>query len=114
MARNPDFKHVRRQALQISPKEASDVRWVFSDMNVEPEETLQVAEKLLTPMFGIAGSWVGGVLTLKLKSWTLTSKIPGYVARVRKMGFPHVRVAQLLHNRQEVCVTGLRRKSRST
>ena len=53
----------------------------------------------------------GMLLTLKLLDWDLADQLPEYLARIRSWGFRFVRARQLAHNRQEVCVAALRRRS---
>ena len=53
----------------------------------------------------------GLLLTLKLLEWSLAEHVPDYLDRIRGWGYAHVRARQLPHNRQEICVTALKRKS---
>jgi 23S rRNA (cytidine2498-2'-O)-methyltransferase len=91
------FTHLKKQALQVVPAEIAGAQWLFSDMNVAPEETLKAFEKLLHP--GIKG----GLLTLKLKDWAAAGEIPKWRSRIRAAGFQDVSIVQLFHNRMEVC-----------
>ena len=44
----------------------------------------------------------------QLNDWNLAEQIPSYLERVRGWGYSRVRVRQLSHNRQEVCLAALR------
>jgi 23S rRNA (cytidine2498-2'-O)-methyltransferase len=76
-------------------------------MNVAPRYTLDTVEAIVTHReVNIRGL----LLTLKLLDWDLAERIPEYLERIRSWGYAQVRARQLAHNRQEICVTALRRK----
>jgi 23S rRNA (cytidine2498-2'-O)-methyltransferase len=70
-------------------------------MNVAPQYTLDTVEAIVAhPEVEIRGL----LLTLKLLDWSLAAEIPNYLDRIRSWGYRDVKVRQLSHNRQEVCV----------
>ncbi len=76
-------------------------------MNVAPDYTLDTVEAIVThPAVHMRGLLV----TLKLLEWKLADDIPAYVERVKSWGYRDVRVRQLAHNRQEVCLSAGRRR----
>lgn len=102
-----NFRHLRKRGAEVRRSEFRSVKWLFADMNVAPQYTLDAVE-------AVAGSrrvaLRGLLLTLKLLDWRLADEVPDYLARIRSWGFPYIRARQLQHNRQEVCVVALRRK----
>lgn len=108
---HPKFTHIRKRGADVRRKEFRGVHWLAADMNVAPEYTLDTVEAIVTHE---AVSIGGLLITLKLLDWQLAEQLPKCLERVRSWGYHQVRARQLAHNRQEVCVTGLRRKSRST
>ena len=50
----------------------------------------------------------GAVLTLKMNDEAMRRGLPGFVERVRGLGFAEVHAAHLPSNRTEVCVVALR------
>lgn len=109
VAAHPKFTHIRKRGADVRRKEFRGVHWLAADMNVAPEYTLDTVEAIVTH----EGVNIGGLLiTLKLLDWQLAEQLPQFLERVRSWGYHQVRARQLAHNRQEVCVTGLLRKSR--
>ena len=104
---HPDFRHIRRRAADVRRSEFRSVKWLFADMNVAPQYTLDAVEAIATSR---RVQLRGMLLTLKLLEWELADEVPSYLARIRSWGFPYVRARQLQHNRQEICVVALRRK----
>ena len=92
--------HVRRSELRA-------VKWLFADMNVAPQYTLDAVESLATSR---RVQIRGLLLTLKLLEWDLAEQVPTWLTRIRSWGFPYVRARQLQQNRQEICVVALKRK----
>lgn len=102
------FTHVRKRGAEVQRRQLRAVDWLAADMNVAPQYTLDTVEALVThPEVSVRGL----LLTLKLPEWKLAEEIPGYIDRIRNWGFAGVRARQLAHNRQEICVTALRRKA---
>lgn len=101
---NPAFVHVRKRGAEVRRREFRHTRWLFADMNVAPNYTLDTVEAIVTHA---AVNVRGVMLTLKLLDWSQAEHLPEYLARVRCWGFADVRARQLHHNRQEVCVAAL-------
>jgi len=75
-------------------------------MNVAPNYTLEAVEQIVThPQVNVRGM----LITLKLLDWKLAEQVPEYLDRVRSWGFNVVRARQLRYNRQEVCVSALKK-----
>lgn len=98
---HPKFKHLHAQAGQITAEDAPGVQWIFSDMNIPLEEVLKVLRKLV-PLW--SETLLGGLLTMKLKSWAELSDLEKNLDELRRLGFTDVRAGHLHNNRQEVCV----------
>jgi 23S rRNA (cytidine2498-2'-O)-methyltransferase len=109
LAANPNFRHIRKRAGDVRRGEFREVRWLFADMNVAPQYTLDAAESIATSR---RVELHGLLITLKLLDWDLADQVPDYLARIRSWGFPYIRARQLQFHRQEVCVVALRRKPR--
>lgn len=98
---HPKFVHVRKRGHEVRRREFRKVRWLAADMNVAPQYTLDTVEAIVThPEVEIRGL----LLTLKLLDWSLAAEIPNYLERIRSWGYRNLKVRQLSHNRQEVCV----------
>jgi 23S rRNA (cytidine2498-2'-O)-methyltransferase len=108
---NPNFQHIRKRSADVRRGEFRAVKWLFADMNVAPQFTLDAVEAIATSR---RVQLRGLLLTLKLLDWELAGEIPDYLARIRGWEFPYVRARQLQHNRQEICVVALRRKPNPT
>jgi len=106
---HPRFTHVRRRVVQVRRREFRAVRWLMADMNVAPRYTLDAVEPIVTHR---EVSIRGMLLTLKLFEWRLAEGLPGHIERVRDWGYNVVRVRQLQHNRQEVCLAALQKPFR--
>jgi 23S rRNA (cytidine2498-2'-O)-methyltransferase len=106
---HPRFTHVQKRGSEVRRRELRGVRWLAADMNVAPNYTLDTVESLVThPTVHVRGL----LLTLKLLDWKLAEQIPEYLQRIRSWGYAHVRAKQLAHNRQEICVTAAKSKSK--
>jgi 23S rRNA (cytidine2498-2'-O)-methyltransferase len=106
--KHPNFIHLRGRVRQIRRRDFFPARYIVADMNVAPEYTLDAVEELVAhERIHIHGL----LLTIKLPDWTAADRIADYVARVRSWGFREVRVRQLQHNRQEICLAALRRRA---
>lgn len=105
LARYRRFRHVQKRASEVKRREFAPVRWLLADCNVAPRYTLDAVEAIVThPSVHIRGL----LLTLKLLEWDLAQEIPNHVDRIRSWGFRDVRVRQLAHQRQEVCVAAMK------
>ncbi len=100
---HPRFVHLRRRARYVPRRVYRGVQWLFADMNVTPRYTLDVVEEIVTRA---DVSVLGMLLTLKLTNWELADQCEEYIRRVRKWGFPVVRIRQLHHHRRELCLLG--------
>lgn len=101
VAAHPRFQHWRMRAKDAPRKAFAGVRWLYVDINLPPNYTLDTVEGLL----GSPGvDFQGMLLTLKLPDWELANELPRNLERVRGWGFEHVVMRQLTMNRQEVCV----------
>jgi 23S rRNA (cytidine2498-2'-O)-methyltransferase len=101
---DPRFNQVRRRVVQVARREFRKVRWLMVDMNVAPKYTLDAVEAIVTQR---EASIRGMLLTLKLTEWELADELPAFRARVHHWGYDVVRMRQLQHNRQEVCLAAL-------
>lgn len=103
------FHHLRKRASDVRRSVFRPVKWLFADMNVAPQYTLDAVESIATSRHVHLR---GVLLTLKLLEWDLADEVPAYLARIRAWGFPFARARQLQHNRQEICIAALRKKPR--
>jgi 23S rRNA (cytidine2498-2'-O)-methyltransferase len=102
---HPHYEHIRKRGHDVRRREFRRFQWLTADLNVAPRYTLDTVEAIVTyPQVAIEGM----LLMLKLLDWSLAVEIPDWVFRIRRWGYPHVRVRQLHHNRQEVCVAAWR------
>ena len=107
LAEHENFRHVKKRGADLRRREFADARWLFVDMNVAPQYTLDTVEGI------VAHDDVhirGMLLTLKLLDWNLAAEIPAYLDRIRSWGYRVVEARQLKYNRQEVCVAAFRRR----
>ncbi|RMG03413.1 MAG: hypothetical protein D6741_02285 [Planctomycetota bacterium] len=114
VANHPRFRHLRRRVPQARRREFRKIRWLAADMNVAPRYTLDAVEGIVTyPECRVRGL----ILTLKLTQWKLVDELPAAVERIKSWGFQTVRLRQLWHNRQEICVaayrTGVHRRDKN-
>ena len=101
ISENPNFRHIRKRSKDVSRREFNGVDWLTCDINLPPSYTLDTVESVVMhPKVRIRGL----ILTLKLVDWSLAAEIPAFVERVRQWGYSRIRVRQLHHNRQEVCL----------
>ena len=105
---HPRFRHLKKRGTEVRRQEFVGVRWLVADMNIAPADTLSEVESIVTnPQVSIRGL----VLTLKLSEWSVASRIPEFVERVRGWGYRDVRTRQLVTGGQEICLVTLRRKA---
>jgi 23S rRNA (cytidine2498-2'-O)-methyltransferase len=103
---HPNFRHLRRRGKEVPRSELRDVRFLFADMNVAPNYTLDTVEALVThEKVHVEGL----ILTLKLIEWELADNLEAWLDRIRGWGYYDIDARQLQHNRQEICVAALRR-----
>ena len=104
---HPDFTHVQKRGADLRRKDFADARWLFCDMNVAPQYTLDTVQGIVSH----ADVHVRGMLiTLKMLDWGLADEIPAYLDRIRGWGYRVVMSRQLKYNRQEICVAAFRRR----
>jgi 23S rRNA (cytidine2498-2'-O)-methyltransferase len=103
---HPNFRHIRRRGKEVRRSELRDARFLFADMNVAPNYTLDTVEAIVTNEKVHIDAMA---LTLKLIEWELAEQIDVYLDRIRGWGFHDLAARQLQHNRQEICVAALRR-----
>lgn len=102
---NPKFKHIRSRISQTRRSLYRKIQWIFADMNVAPNYTLDVLEELVKrPEIKIRGM----LFTLKLFEWKLADELSKNERRIQNWGFEEIRMKQLAFNRQEVMVAALR------
>lgn len=104
---NPNFVHLKMRGTEVRRRGLRGVRWLTADMNVAPQTTLDTVEALVTHR---TVNVQGLLLTLKLLEWEMAAHLEEYLSRIRGWGYAHVRAKQLAFNRQEICVSALRRK----
>ncbi len=103
---SPSFTHLRRRGADVQLRLLRDTRLLVADMIVAPETTLKTVESIVThSSINIPGL----LLTLKLLDWKMAKNIPAFCKRVRGWGYSDVRVRQLQYNRQEVCLSAVKR-----
>ena len=103
----PNFTQVRKRGHEVRRREFRKTRWLVVDMNVAPRYTLDTVEAIVThPEVNVRGM----LLTLKLLEWSVADEMPLHLARIRSWGYSDVRARQLAHNRQEICVSAVRKK----
>jgi 23S rRNA (cytidine2498-2'-O)-methyltransferase len=98
---HPKFTHFRKRTHEVRRREFRKTRWLFADMNVAPQYTLDAVDGIVTfPETDVRGM----ILTLKLPTWELAEQIPAFAERVRGWGFARIRCAQLAAHRQEIAL----------
>ncbi len=102
----PSFRHFKMRSADVPRKELREARWLAADMNVAPRYTLDAVESIVSNQ---SISIRGLVLTLKLSGWHLATpeRLTACVKRIQSWGFKDVRIKQLAHNRQELCVVAM-------
>ncbi len=105
---HPNFTFVRKRGKEVRRREFASCKFLIADMNVTPGYTLDAVEGIVTHA---SVNLQGLLLTLKLTDWRMAEQLPACAERVRSWGFREVRVRQLCHNRQEVCLAALKHRS---
>jgi 23S rRNA (cytidine2498-2'-O)-methyltransferase len=102
-----NFTHVRRRGHEVKKRDFRHVRWLFADLNVDPNFTLDTVSEIVThDSVDVRGI----ILTLKLMDWKQVAHIPKLISRVKELGFQVVKSRQLAFNRQEFCLIGVKDK----
>ncbi len=108
VVQHPNFTHIKKRGADLRRREFRKSRWLMADLNVAPNYTLDTLEAIVTyPEIRIRGMLV----TLKLLEWKLADEIPEYLFRIRSWGYKHIQARQLQHNRQEICVAAMLKRS---
>jgi 23S rRNA (cytidine2498-2'-O)-methyltransferase len=98
---NEHFRHIRKRGHEVKKKEFKNVKWLFADINIVPNYTLDT----IADIVGHPGTHIQGmILTLKMTDWKFVEEVPALIDRVREMGFLLVKVRQLAFNRREFCL----------
>jgi 23S rRNA (cytidine2498-2'-O)-methyltransferase len=101
----PGLTHVKKRARDVKRREFRQVKWLFSDSNVDPRQALDVVEEIVTHREVRVR---GMLLTIKLSDWQMAKHVPDYLARVQSWGFAGVQARQLAFNRREFCLAARR------
>jgi 23S rRNA (cytidine2498-2'-O)-methyltransferase len=104
---HPNVMHVQMRSKDLPKKDVAGARWLFADLNVAPNYTLDTVEEIVTNQHV---SLRGLILTLKLSKWELADHLGEYRDRVKAWGFDVVKTRQLAFNRREVCLAAIRDK----
>ncbi|MDG2206821.1 MAG: SAM-dependent methyltransferase [Pirellulales bacterium] len=102
---HPEFQHIRKRSGDVRVRNFQEFQWLTADINLAPEKMLDEVERIVAHQ---ANRVRGVILTAKLQDWNLADRIPKYLERIGSWGYPRLRARQLSHNRQEVCLAGLR------
>lgn len=101
------FVHIRRRGNEVRKKDLAEVKWLFADLNLVPNYTLDTVTEIVShERVNVKGL----ILTMKLADWKLLEKIPELRKRVSELGFSVVKTRQLAFNRQEFCLVAVRDK----
>lgn len=107
LLKNSDFIHLRRRGHEVKKRDFKDVSWLLADINMAPKYTLDTISDIVrhesTDVKGV-------VLTLKLSDWEFVQQIPGWMSRLKELGFQVVKARQLAFNRRECCLVGVKDK----
>lgn len=105
---HPNFRHIQKRGADLKRREYAEFSWLIADSNVAPAHTLDTVEAIVTHP---STRFRGLLLTLKLLNPKLAQQLADDARRVRGWGFEDVRIHQLSHHRQEVCLAALRARS---
>ena len=112
IANHPNLTYIRGRGKEVKKKELQNVRWLFSDMNVSPNYTLDTIEDIVTNQH--CQRIRGLILTLKITDWKLVEEIPAWKQRVTQWGFQLVKTRQLAFNRKEILLGCISRPIRAS
>lgn len=102
-----NFVHIRKRGNEVRKKDLADVKWLFADLNLVPNYTLDTITEIVShEKVNVKGL----VLTMKLSDWKLLDKLREIRERVANLGFGVVKTRQLAFNRQEFCLVAVRDK----
>ena len=107
LLKNKNFTHIRRRVSDVKHRDFRPVKWLFVDMNIDPQFTLETVRQINAyQQVNIKGM----VLTMKLADWSLVKKIPELTQEIKGLGFQIVKTRQLAFNRQEYCLVAIKNK----
>ncbi len=104
---NKNFIHIRRRGNEVRKRDLTDVKWLFADLNIVPNYTLDTVTEIVSHE---SVDIKGMILTMKLPDWKLVEEVPAIMNRVRQLGFSVVKTRQLAFNRQEFCLFAVKDK----
>lgn len=102
-----NLTYVRRRGHEVKKRDFREVKWLFADINMVPNYTLDTVSDIVSHE---SVDIKGMALTLKLTNWEMLESVPGWVERIKKLGFKYVRTRQLAFNRQEICLIAAKDK----
>jgi len=101
----PWFCHCRKPAALVSKRDLGQgVTWFMSDMNQAPDVVLRECARFVK----MAPTILGVLITLKLTEMNQVADKRLWLAALREMGFPQVRLQQLAVHHKEFALLGLR------
>jgi len=101
----PWFFHCRKPAALVSKRDLGQgVTWFMSDMNQAPDVVLRECARFVK----MAPSIRGVLITLKLTEMEQVADKGLWLAALREMGFPQVRLQQLAVHHREFALLGLK------
>lgn len=104
---HPNLNHIRRRGHEVKKRDFRDVKWLFADINMVPKYTLDTVSDIVAHE---AVDIKGMALNLKLSNWEMLDSVPGWVKRIKALGFKYVRTRQMAFNRQEICLIAAKDK----
>ncbi len=108
IAEHENLTHFKCRGKDVRKKELKHVRWLFTDINVAPNYTLDTVKEIVTNQH--VSRIRGMVLTLKLSDFSLAQNIGQWNATIRELGFQVVKTRQLAFNRKEICLFAIKDK----
>ena len=106
LLKNEKLTHMRCRGKEIRKKDFKEVKWLFTDVNVAPQYTLDIVSDILTNQH--VNKIHGMILTLKLSDLQLAGEIPKWIAAIKQLGFQVVKTRQLAFNRREICLMAVK------
>lgn len=104
---HPNLTHIRRRGHEVKRRDFRDVRWLFADISMVPNYTLDTVSEIVAHE---SVNVKGMALNLKLSNWEMLDSVPAWIKRVKELGFKYVRTRQLAFNRQEICLVAAKDK----
>jgi 23S rRNA (cytidine2498-2'-O)-methyltransferase len=107
ITQHPNFVHLRKRGNEVKKKEFANVKWLFADINIVPNYTLDTITEIVNNQHVHIQ---GLVLTMKLADWSLADQIPAFRKRIGEAGFKLIKTRQLAFNRREFCLVAVKDK----